>query len=119
VGCPEIVTEAGGWFKNFSHIVHLTLGPGALSTFIRFHGFPPGFRSHCMIFTVGPLPHILNLSLSFPLLGDLNMMASHDTLINDGSGSAWLPAAARSLAPRMLTGSLKFFLQEGMELTTR
>jgi hypothetical protein len=106
--------EASGWIGGFPRVVHLTLGPGVPSTFIRFHGFPPGSKSHCTTFTVGPLPHILNLTLSFPLLEDLNMMASHDTLMDD----AWLLTAARSLAPCMLTWSLKPFLQGGMELAT-
>jgi hypothetical protein len=75
MGYPEVVMKASGWIGGFSRVMHLTLGPGVPSTLIPFHGFLPGFKSLRVTSTVGPLPHILNLTLSFPLLEGLNMMA--------------------------------------------
>jgi hypothetical protein len=128
VGCLEVVTagdaEAGGWITGFSCVVSLKvgtprLGTGPPSSLVPFHGFSPALKSLHVGPTAVPLPRIFDLILSFPLLEDLTVVTSHDTSMADGDGSNWLLTATQPPAPLKLTGSLKLFLQGGMELATR
>ena len=119
IDCLHAVTaadsEAGGWIKGFSDVVHLKLGgrPGtyhAESIFlVPLQGFSPAVKS-LSLNCVTPSPHIFDLVLSFPLLEDLSVIDYSYMGIHEDDGPNGLPAIAaqRQLSnPPAFTGSFK------------
>ena len=131
IGCPQLVTEAGGeagnWIASFSSVEELKLGgwgsgsgPGWEAAFILLHAFSPVLKVLRVDIPSLPFPHIFDLVLSFPLLEDLDLLERPDdsTQTDNGSDSDESPTVVQDAQPSNLpvfTGSLNLFLSEGVK----
>lgn len=70
-------TGAGGWIKGFFRVVHFGASPSQWpnwkDSFIPFHGLSPVKSLRATFIDFLPW-HLLNLTLSFPLLEDLTVI---------------------------------------------
>jgi len=114
IDCLHAVTaadsEADGWIRGFSDVVHLKLGsrPGtnlAESIFpVPLQGFSPAVKSLSLNW-VTPSPRLFDLVLSFPLLEDLSVINHNHVEIDEDYGPNELPTAAQLSNPTAFTGS--------------
>jgi len=119
IDCPHVVTaadaEAGGWIRDFSHVVHLKLDgrPGPHHGYeseiflVPLQGFSPFVKSLKIYCIALPISRIFGLILSFPLLEDLTAGNCSEVIINEDDGSDGLPTIFQPLNPPVFTGSLR------------
>jgi hypothetical protein len=124
VGCSQVVVaadaEAGGWIRDFSRIVRLTVLANRPFSLVPFRGISPDIKSLCMLAPVLPSSQLIDLVLSFPLLEDLGVhVTTSDGMStdNDGSPDRPLTAIQPSSSP-VFSGLLELYMKGGMQPVT-
>jgi hypothetical protein len=104
VRCPGMISttdaEERGWFRAFSHVVHLELSLHLpIISLLPFHGFSLSLKSLHVEFRCLLLPRVLNLVHSSSLLEDLSLIVWGDDPIEDFVGQLTVvqPPLVRSL----------------------
>jgi hypothetical protein len=105
--------EVGSLLEDFSRVVRLEVGSYEVFadtskvSFIPFRNFSPVLKYLRVVVPILPSSRILNLILSFPLLGDLDVII-HKTAAdnNDGFEEDEAPTATQPSSPPRFTGSL-------------
>jgi len=121
IGCIQDVTaadaEPGGWIRGFSRVeclaVRNTWPDGSTISLLPFHGFSPVLKSLHVNSNYLLSPQIFDLTLSFPLLEDLDVISHNLESIGNGNGSC-RPSTVIQPSNQPMTGSLKLMQQEGI-----
>ena len=129
IKCSHVVTaadtEADGWIRGFSRVVHLEVGTRRinldLDLFVPFHGFSPAIKSLRVTVPVLPSLQIFNLISSFPRLENLGVIISCDDWTDNDGGSEEdeMLTAIQLSSPSMFTGLLELRLGGGTKSLTR
>ena len=121
---PRTITvadvEEGSWIPTFSQVVHFEIlipgkdvgGPEV--SFIAFHGFSPALRSLRVISPGFPSSRVPDFIHSFPHLQNLAVVT--DDWGGCSKGFYTQPVAIQPPSPLAFTGSLKLYLETGMNL---
>ena len=120
IGCPHVISaadaEAGGWLRDFAHIVHLDVGIQDMDkpvvSLAPFHGLSRTVKSLRLGPLLPPPSWILNFIISFPLLEDL-IVCNRRTLVDDGYGSDDPSTFDQPSSSPIFTGFLGLFLHGG------